>query len=81
MTIIPPSYSDIYTLADVEEAERDLAAVMAERDATDDPDWRTALDAFVADDTAWLAEMMEMIEPMLPMAMPLAPAPERRLSL
>ena len=79
--MIPPSYSDIYTLADVEAAERDLAAVMAERDATDDPDWRTALDAFVATDTAWLAEMMEMIEPMLPMVMPLVPAPERRLSL
>ena len=79
--MIPPSYCDIYTLADVEAAERDLAAVMAERDATDDPDWRQALDAFVATDTAWLAEMMEMVEPMLPMAMPLAPAPERRLSL
>ena len=79
--MIPPSYSDIYTLADVEAAERDLAAVMAERDATDDPDWRQALDAFVATDTAWLAEMMEMVEPMLPMVMPLAPAPERRLSL
>jgi len=79
--VIPPSYCDIYTLADVEAAERDLAAVMAERDATDDPDWRQALDAFVATDTAWLAEMMEMVEPMLPMVMPLAPAPERRLSL
>jgi hypothetical protein len=69
--MIPASYADIYTLDDLAEAERDLAALLAAHEEETDPAWRDAMADDIAKDTAWLAEMREMVAPLLPMSLPI----------
>ena len=59
--LIPRSYSAVLTPDDVEQAERDLAALRADHDAELDPRWRDVLARWIDDDAAWLAEMREMV--------------------
>ena len=77
MTRIPASYAGLYTEADIDEAARDLSAMLADHEGEDDPVWRAALDAQIRDATGWLAEMIEMVRgPALPLTLPIGlPAP------
>jgi hypothetical protein len=59
--LIPRSYAAVLTPDDVEQAERDLAALLDQHDAETDPRWRDVLAGWIADDEAWLAEMREMV--------------------
>jgi hypothetical protein len=78
--VIPASYADIYTLDDLAEAERDLAALLAAHEEETDPAWRDAMADDIAKDTAWLAEMREMVcGPLLPLALPVRAQREARL--
>jgi hypothetical protein len=75
--MIPSSYADIYTADDLAEAERDLAALLAAHEGETDPAWRDALAEGIAADTAWLAEMREMVAPSLPLVLPIGLAAPR----
>jgi len=59
--LIPRSYAHILTPDDVEQAERDLAALLDQHDAEPDPRWRDVLAGWIDDDAKWLAEMREMV--------------------
>lgn len=67
----------LYTEADIEEAARDLATLLALQEDESDPAWRAALDEEIAADTRWLAEMIEAVRgPALPLVLPIGlPAP------
>ena len=65
-----------YTPADIDDAARDLAYLLAEHEAETDPHWRDELARWVVDDARWLAEMMDVVQPPLPLVMPIGlPAP------
>lgn len=76
---IPLSTLALYTADDIADAERDLASLMAERDAEDDPHWRAVLADWIEDDTAWLAEMIDGVALPLVLVLPIGlPAPGPR---
>jgi hypothetical protein len=78
--MIPASYADIYTLEDLAEAERDLAALLAAHEEETDPAWRDAMADDIVKDAAWLAEMREMVcGPLLPLVLPVRAQREARL--
>lgn len=65
-----------YTADDVDDAARDLALLMAEHAEETDPHWRDELARWIVDDARWLAEMMDVVQPPLPLVMPIGlPAP------
>lgn len=65
-----------YTADDVDDAARDLALLMAEHAEETDPVWRDELARWIVDDARWLAEMMDVVQPPLPLVMPIGlPAP------
>lgn len=73
---IPLSTLALYTADDIADAERDLASLMAERDAEDDPHWRAVLADWIEDDTSWLAEMIDGVALPLVLVLPIGqPAP------
>lgn len=60
----------------IEDAERDLAMLLQHHEAEPDPQWRDVLAAWIADDARFLAEMIEEVQPVLPLVLPLGlPAP------
>jgi hypothetical protein len=66
----------LYTIEDIDDAARDLAALLAQHEAEPDPAWRAALADMIQSDTAFLAEMREAVMPPLPLVLPLGlPAP------
>jgi len=65
-----------WTHDDIEDAARDLATLLAQHEAEDDPAWRVALADMIQSDAAFLAEMREAVMPQLPLMLPLGlPAP------
>ncbi len=75
-----PSYMDAYTAEDVEDAARDLAALLEAHAQETDPAWRDVLADHIRSDAQWLAEMREAVFPSLPFRLPIglpAPAPYR----
>ena len=65
-----------YTPDDIEDAARDLAQLLADHEAETDPHWREVLSGWIADDARWLAEMLDVVQPPLPLVMPIGlPAP------
>ncbi len=66
----------LYTVDDIEDAERDLATLLAHHAEETDPAWRVALADMIQSDAAFLAEMREAVMPPLPLVLPLGlPAP------
>ena len=71
-----PSYMHAYTADDVAEAERDLAMLIEEHAEETDAKWADVLADHIASDARWLAEMIEVVSPPLPLGLPLGlPAP------
>lgn len=71
-----PSYMLAYTADDVAEAERDLALLIEEHAEETDAKWADVLADHIASDARWLAEMIEVVSPPLPLSLPLGlPAP------
>lgn len=70
-------FTDLYTEADIAEAERDLAMLMEQHEAEEDPGLRQMLADWIEIDSAWLAEMIESVRgPVLPLRLPIGlPAP------
>lgn len=75
--LLPAAHYALCTAADLADAARDLAALMAQHEAEDDPAYRAHLAEMIASDAAYLAEMMEHICPALPLVLP---APEGRFA-
>lgn len=78
-----PFYMAGYTIEDVEDAERDLAALVAAHAEEEDPFWRAMMAEHIVSDSAWLAEMREAVFPALAFVLPLglpAPGPVREIS-
>lgn len=79
MTSRIPFYMEVYTPDDVEEAERDLAALIQQHAEEEDPGLRQMLANWIEIDSAWLAEMREAVYPSLPFRLPIGlPAPVAR---
>jgi len=75
-----PFYMAAYTADDVAEAERDLAQLLEDHAAEEDPAWRDVLADWIVSDAQWLAEMREAVFPSLPFCLPIglpAPTPYR----
>ena len=71
-----PSYMHAYTVDDVAAAERDLAMLIEEHAEETDAKWADVLADHIASDARWLAEMIEVVSPPLPLGLPLGlPAP------
>lgn len=71
-----PFYMAGYTADDVEDAERDLAEIIAAHAEETDPELRAMYAEWIEIDTAWLAEMREAVFPVLRLVLPLGlPAP------
>jgi hypothetical protein len=65
-----------WTHDDIEDAERDLATLMAHHAEETDPAWRDYLADMIQSDAAFLAEMREAVMPQLALVLPLGlPAP------
>ncbi len=65
-----------WTHDDIEDAERDLATLLAQHAEEEEPAYRALLAEMIADDAAFLAEMREAVMPPLPLMLPLGlPAP------
>ena len=71
-----PSYMHAYTADDVAEAARDLALLLDAHAEETDAKWADVLADHIASDARWLAEMIEVVSPPLPLGLPLGlPAP------
>ena len=71
-----PSYMLAYTADDVAEAARDLELLLDAHAEETDAKWADVLADHIASDARWLAEMIDVVSPPLPLVMPLGlPAP------
>jgi hypothetical protein len=71
-----PRREPLYTADDLAEAERDLAWLLEQHEAEEDPAQRDMLADWIAMDSQFLAEMREVVAPALPFILPLGvPAP------
>ena len=71
-----PTYMLAYTADDVAEAARDLALLLDAHAEETDAKWADVLADHIASDARWLAEMIDVVSPPLPLALPMGqPAP------
>ena len=71
-----PFYMALYNAEDVEDAERDLAALIEAHAEETDPEWRDMLADQIKSDAEFLVEMRDAVFPALRLVLPLGmPAP------